>query len=149
MGALTLAAAHGHDAIVQLLLKRRTGVALPDGYLEVALWAALGDSSHEPHPHRHPPGKSSYINIVNMLISEGADVNRPGGLYGNALQTTIAGRNYGLVNILFENGADINAKGGFNGNVLQALASWGAVQKHSRRRSSRESPEFQHCSRHH
>ena len=117
-GAITMAAECGHEGLVQLLLKRRIGVVLPNGYLENALQAASGHG--RPHDGRC---ESSYINILNKLISEGAKINQPGGCYGNALQAAIAYQNYTLVDFLLEYGADINANGGFFGNALQALAS--------------------------
>lgn len=116
--ALTLAAENGQDVLVQRLLKRRAGIALQDGYLEIALQAASG---HGCYAYR--AAESSYINILNMLMTEGARVNQPGGRYGNALQAAIANCNYELVDVLLQNNADVNAKGGIFGDALQALAS--------------------------
>ncbi|CAG7940462.1 unnamed protein product [Penicillium salamii] len=63
-----------------------------------------------------------YERIVEILLGAGADVNAPGGLYGNALQAAAHRGNPETVQILLEAGADINAQGGHFGNALQAAA---------------------------
>lgn len=118
LSALKSAAEYGHDRVVQLLLERRTGVALQDGYLEIALQAASGHFRYIGYD-----GESSYTNLLNMLLSEGATINQQGDHYGNALQAAASVGNFEIMDILLENGADTNAQGGYFGSVLQALAS--------------------------
>lgn len=60
--------------------------------------------------------------VALLLIERGADINAPGGYYGNALQTALAS-DYADTDTamhLIEHGADINAQGGYFRNALQA-----------------------------
>ena len=129
VGALTLAARHGHHRVVQLLLERRRGVGKQDECLEIALHAASGHARY-----RRGVAESNYINILNMLLSEGARLNRGYGRY--ALLAAMAESNYELVDVLLANGADINYRGGSFGNALQALAlglgRWGDTENESK-----------------
>ncbi|KAI9726230.1 MAG: hypothetical protein M1834_009085 [Cirrosporium novae-zelandiae] len=60
--------------------------------------------------------------IVQRLINNGADVNRPGGLYGTPLQTAVHVKNETIIQLLLDNGADINAPNTLFGTALQAAA---------------------------
>ena len=62
---------------------------------------------------------------VQMLLDQGADVNAPGGQYGNALQTACYYGYKEIVQILLDRGADVNAQGSDFGNALQAACSHG------------------------
>ncbi|EXL68463.1 hypothetical protein FOPG_15472 [Fusarium oxysporum f. sp. conglutinans race 2 54008] len=62
------------------------------------------------------------------LISEGADVNAEGGVYGNALQATSSRGNLEIVQLLLDEGADFNAQGGEYGNPLQAASYEGDLE---------------------
>ncbi|KAI3572137.1 hypothetical protein IWW34DRAFT_824444 [Fusarium oxysporum f. sp. albedinis] len=62
------------------------------------------------------------------LISEGADVNAEGGVYGNALQAASSTGNLEIVQLLLDEGADVNAQGGEYGNPLQATSLNGKLE---------------------
>ncbi|KAJ7190338.1 ankyrin repeat-containing domain protein [Mycena pura] len=49
--------------------------------------------------------------MAQMLIEHGADVNHPGGQYGNALRMVSAQKQEDLVHLLIEKGANVNASG--------------------------------------
>ena len=61
--------------------------------------------------------------VVDGLLSAGADVNASGGEYGNALQAASISGHDNVAEILIERGADVNAQGGDCGDALLA-ASW-------------------------
>jgi ankyrin repeat protein len=66
------------------------------------------------------------FDILEQLLREkGADVNVPGGEYGNALQAASFQGHEAVVRMLVDNGADINAQGGKYGNALQAASRQG------------------------
>ena len=74
------------------------------------------------------------VEVVQLLLDEGADINAQGGRYGNALQAAMAAtyalRDYyvEVVQLLLDKGADVNAQGGQYGNALQAAAYSGKVE---------------------
>ncbi|KAG8798956.1 hypothetical protein FRC18_008497 [Serendipita sp. 400] len=66
--------------------------------------------------------------IVRLLLENGADVNKQGGEYGNALYAaSIRGREQ-IVRILLDNGADVNAQGGRHGSAVEAAWAGGHVE---------------------
>ncbi|KAJ7278147.1 ankyrin repeat domain-containing protein [Mycena rebaudengoi] len=62
------------------------------------------------------------LGMVELLISQGANVNAEGGRYGNALQAASLKGDEAVVQLLFNGGADVNAVGGLYGNALQAAS---------------------------
>ncbi|KUL90511.1 hypothetical protein ZTR_00271 [Talaromyces verruculosus] len=64
------------------------------------------------------------LEIIQLLLERGADVNSQGGEYGNALQGAAREGHFGVVQLLIEKGAKVNAQGGEYGNALL-----GAVRK--------------------
>jgi ankyrin repeat protein len=64
--------------------------------------------------------EEGHINIVQLLIEHGADVNAQSGDYGNALQAASSEGHIDIVQLLIEKGADVNAQGGEYGGTLQA-----------------------------
>jgi ankyrin repeat protein len=58
--------------------------------------------------------------VTRDLISEGADVNAEGGIYGNPLQAASSRGYLEIMQLLLDNGADINAEGSIYHNALQA-----------------------------
>ncbi|KAF5334025.1 hypothetical protein D9758_017416 [Tetrapyrgos nigripes] len=65
------------------------------------------------------------LNVILILVEEGANVNAQGGERGNALQAASCQGNVKIVKLLVEKGADINAQGGQYGNALQAASFQG------------------------
>ncbi|CAG8327534.1 unnamed protein product [Penicillium salamii] len=52
------------------------------------------------------------LNTIRLLLSQGADVNAPGGVYGNALAAAASRGKLDAINLLLDLGADANAPGG-------------------------------------
>jgi ankyrin repeat protein len=65
------------------------------------------------------------MEIVRLLLEQGAAINAWGGHYGTALQATVVRSHTDIFQLLLEQGADINAVGGQYGTPLQ-----GAVVRH-------------------
>ncbi|KAJ7258235.1 ankyrin repeat-containing domain protein [Mycena rebaudengoi] len=66
-----------------------------------------------------------YLNMVHLLIEQGADIHAQTKYHGNALQAVSSGGHEALVCLLIEMGADIHAEGGLYGNALQAASDGG------------------------
>lgn len=71
----------------------------------------------------HEGGKERFtlqtkLQILQMLISKGAEVNHQGGEWGTALQAACARMDREVLHLLLENGADVNACGGKHGTAL-------------------------------
>ncbi|KAJ7249840.1 ankyrin repeat-containing domain protein [Mycena rebaudengoi] len=64
----------------------------------------------------------SHVEMVELLLKKGVDVNAQGGEYGNALQAASYNGQEAIVQLLIEKGADVNAQGGDYGNALQAAS---------------------------
>ncbi|CAG8126167.1 unnamed protein product [Penicillium salamii] len=52
------------------------------------------------------------LNSIRLLLNQGADVNAPGGVYGNALAAAASRGKLDIINLLLDRGADANAPGG-------------------------------------
>ncbi|KAJ5672994.1 hypothetical protein N7507_002121 [Penicillium longicatenatum] len=86
-----------------------------------------------------------YMEVMQILIDQGADINAQGGEYGTALQAAGSRGYTKTTQFLLKHGADVNIKGGKYGTALQATALKGRVEtvrllldqgadvKHSRR----------------
>ncbi|KAF2715869.1 hypothetical protein K431DRAFT_289868 [Polychaeton citri CBS 116435] len=59
-----------------------------------------------------------HTGIVQLLLSNGANVYAEGGEYSNALYATSLGGHTEVVQVLLDIGANINAEGGGFGNAL-------------------------------
>jgi len=67
----------------------------------------------------------SDVNRIEQLLKSGADINEPGGRYGEtALMAASRKGNFDIVKLLISKGADVNAKGTYGDTALIA-ASWG------------------------
>ncbi|KAJ7247021.1 ankyrin repeat domain-containing protein [Mycena rebaudengoi] len=65
----------------------------------------------------------SPVEMVELLLEKGVDMNVAGWKYGNALQTASCHGRDAVVRLLLEKGADVNAQGGIYGNALQAAST--------------------------
>ncbi|RWS29575.1 Protein fem-1-like protein [Leptotrombidium deliense] len=113
---LVIAAFHGHENIVNLLLKKYAvnveseGVVHFDGYLisgATALWCAAG---------------FGHLNVVKTLIQGGANVNHPTHTNSTPLRAACFDGRLDIVEYLVENGADINISNKFNNSCLMIAA---------------------------
>ncbi|OCL02329.1 ankyrin, partial [Glonium stellatum] len=63
-----------------------------------------------------------YNEIVQLLLSKGADINAQGRYHGTALQAASKHGHNEIVQLLLSKGADINAQGGQYNTALQAAS---------------------------
>lgn len=68
-----------------------------------------------------------YVQIVQLLIDHGADVNITGGEDGTPLQVCAHNGCLSVAELLLEHGADVNMQGGEYGNALQAACCSKAI----------------------
>ncbi|KAJ7250216.1 hypothetical protein C8J57DRAFT_1667758 [Mycena rebaudengoi] len=66
--------------------------------------------------------QSGNLGMVQLLITQGANVNAQGGIYGNPLLTASFHGHEAVVQLLLDRGADVNAVGGEYGTALQAAS---------------------------
>ncbi|EXK77499.1 hypothetical protein FOQG_17796 [Fusarium oxysporum f. sp. raphani 54005] len=124
--ALHAALFHNRREIVQLLLDKGADVNAQGGHYDNALQAALrADVNAQGGYYGNALQAASHngnLEIVHLLLDNGADVNAQGGEYGNTLQAASHNGNLEVVQLLLDNGADVNAQGGRHGNALQAAS---------------------------
>ncbi|KAH8800543.1 hypothetical protein DL96DRAFT_1823872 [Flagelloscypha sp. PMI_526] len=65
------------------------------------------------------------IDIIELLIEKGADVNKTRGSDGTPLQIAALTNTLDVIELLVEKGADVNKEGGRHGSALHAAASEG------------------------
>jgi hypothetical protein len=114
MKGLHLAAFNGHPGILCRLDVNKTGaVDRVDGSGTTALqWAC----------------ERGHLDVVQLLLEKGADVNAQGGECGNALQAAAQGGHLEIVQLLLEKGADVNTQGRHYGNAFYAAARGGHLK---------------------
>jgi len=66
-----------------------------------------------------------FTTFVEELLTHGANINAPGGIYGSALQAAARGGHEAVVRLLVDCGADINAQSAHYVNALHAAAQGG------------------------
>jgi len=101
--ALQAATAHGHQDIVQLLIKRGADVNLKGGRLGSALVCAAA---------------YGHIGIVKILLKKRADVDLHVEPWGSALRCAASHERLKIMKLLLKNNADVNLPVGDNGNIL-------------------------------
>jgi hypothetical protein len=72
--------------------------------------------------------RRGHIEMVQILIDAGANVNTQGGFYDNALQAASAGGHIKVVQMLIAAGANVNIQGGYWGTALQAASRRGHIK---------------------
>ncbi|KAH7191260.1 hypothetical protein DER44DRAFT_889995 [Fusarium oxysporum] len=99
-------------------------------------WCRLYQADRQLLDEPGPPGASRlyYACLGGLpwaardLATEGADVNAPGGTYGNALQAASLRGSLEIVQLLLDRGADVNVQGGQYSNALQAASFEGNLE---------------------
>ena len=69
-----------------------------------------------------------HLQVVQMLLTAGSNLNREGGFYGYALQVASRRGHTEIVCLLLQAGADVNARGGNFGSALQAASTGGHLE---------------------
>ncbi|KAJ7028112.1 ankyrin repeat domain-containing protein [Mycena alexandri] len=105
--ALWIAAATDLRGIVQFLLERVPYVPDPD-CPEIIVASNYG-----------------HLQMTQLLVEHGANVNVQGEVYISALQAASLSGHVNIVQLLIEYGANVNVQGGFWGSALQAVSSNG------------------------
>jgi ankyrin repeat protein len=70
---------------------------------------------------------NGHIDIVQLLIGHGADVDAQGGQFVNAFQAASFNGHINIVQLLIEHGANVNAQGGEYGGTLQVASFNGHI----------------------
>lgn len=96
VSALQLAANHGNDAIVRLLLEQNVD---------------MNQSSHYIGTPLHEAARKGYKTIVWLLLDKKADVNSEHYFHGSPLSLAIRNKHEGVVRLLLENGAFVDGGG--------------------------------------
>ena len=79
-------------------------------------------------PPLYYASSAGLIRSVKSILDRGADINAPGGFYGNALHAASYQGHIQVVQMLLNQGASINAQGGYYGNALHAASYQGHIQ---------------------
>ncbi|EED11950.1 ankyrin repeat-containing protein, putative [Talaromyces stipitatus ATCC 10500] len=114
MKALHLAAFNGHpDILCRVDVNKTDAVDQFDRSGTTALqWAC----------------ERGHLEIAQLLLEKGADVNAQGGYYGNALNAAAEGGYLEIVQLLLEKEADVNTQRVEHSNALQAAARGGYLE---------------------
>ncbi|KAF7970481.1 hypothetical protein HWV62_23841 [Athelia sp. TMB] len=72
--------------------------------------------------------EEGHLEITQLLLENGANINLTGGRYGTALQAACAQDQLELATLLLEKGADVNVAGGIYGTALQAACTRGHLK---------------------
>ncbi|TGO23957.1 hypothetical protein BPAE_0116g00180 [Botrytis paeoniae] len=150
--SLIAAASHGNIKLMELILDRGTDINTLTDYGDTAL-AIASDTPWKAHPDavkfllrrgadvnlhfsslgsslRGPPiqraAKRGRLEIVQILLHAGADLNAGAGQAGTALFAAASNGHLGACQLLLNMGADIHA-GSMNGTALHGAAEWGHV----------------------
>jgi ankyrin repeat protein len=124
-GALLIAGATFDDATDNsTALERASG---GKGYEPLVKF--LIDNGHEVNTMTERGGalqcaaQSGNLNITQLLLNSGANVNAEGGYFGTALSAAATHSHHDIVQLLLDYGANINTNCGVYGNALQAAAA--------------------------
>ncbi|KAB8290368.1 hypothetical protein EYC80_010801 [Monilinia laxa] len=151
--ALIAAASHGNIKLMSLILDRGADINALTDYGDTAL-AIASDTFWKAYPNAvkflldrgadvnlhfssvgyslgGPPiqraAKRGRLEIVQMLVNAGADLNAGAGRAGTALCAAASNGHIEICQLLLNLGADIHA-GGMNGTGLHGAAEWGHVE---------------------
>ncbi|KAL8853671.1 MAG: hypothetical protein Q9221_001482 [Calogaya cf. arnoldii] len=118
-----------NDTIIQILLNKGANVNLSGGRHVCALMAAaalgklaLNDKGADA---LHSASCAGHLDVVCLLLENGADVNAKGGKNRNALNAASSGGFTEIVDVLLDAGADPTAFDPNYGNAIQAAARAG------------------------
>ncbi|TGO08253.1 hypothetical protein BTUL_0219g00220 [Botrytis tulipae] len=151
--ALIAAASHGNIKLMELILDRGADIDTLTDYGDTAL-AIASDTPWKAHPDavrfllrrgadvdlhfsslgsslRGPPiqraAKRGRLEIVQILLHAGADLNAGAGQAGTALCAAASNGHLGVCQLLLNMGSDIHAES-MNGTALHGAAEWGHVE---------------------
>lgn len=105
---LKASAGAGHDAVIEVFLRRRDSISA--NVLEQCLYLAASQGHDQ---------------VVQLLLKNGTDVNARGGRHGTALQVASLDGRHSVVLTLLGHGADLNVKCQRYGVPLAAAAEKG------------------------
>ncbi|KAL9112035.1 MAG: hypothetical protein Q9227_003655 [Pyrenula ochraceoflavens] len=136
--ALAAASAHGHMEMVRFLIKAGAQVnqTLPTHtFLEKSQQyharfspegAITGRKSFGGHgTAMQAAALAGHIDVIRLLLNNGADVNGLPGHFGTALQAASGCGNLEMVKLLLDHNASVNTSSGLYGNPAQAAAFHG------------------------
>ncbi|KAJ7076727.1 ankyrin repeat-containing domain protein [Mycena belliarum] len=144
--ALNVAAALGHEKIIEIILEKAPTMGWSIDFNEVLHFASarnqtsvvqlLLDYGIDMNASRGQYGTAlqtvsfkNYVAVAQLLIDHGADVNASGpGQFATALQAASFMRNITVAQLLVDHGADVNAMGGEYGTALQAASHRGCME---------------------
>lgn len=116
-----------HSEVRQMLIDAGANVNLQGGKYGNALQTACAmrcrDHACTGDLGYYLPGEPCRSDVVRLLLQEGAQINAPGGYFGNALQAACACSCKNVVRLLLDNNADPIAEGGHHGNI-EATVEW-------------------------
>ncbi|KAJ7742354.1 hypothetical protein DFH07DRAFT_43908 [Mycena maculata] len=126
--ALKQASEAGHTEVVRLLLENGAEAKTTKMELGSALYAAVGPVPIHKHrtANEDPTGFiANRIEIIDLLLDKGADINAPGGKYGDLLQAAAAGGMSEIVRVLLNKGLEVGGISGGKYGALQAASKAG------------------------
>ncbi|KAK1836349.1 ankyrin repeat-containing domain protein [Podospora conica] len=141
--ALCTAASHGHDGIVEKLLREGADAgaraikdrnalhaAALEGHAQIINLLLQHGANHSVPCKRYgtplaAAAERGHLKAVEVLLESGAHVNGRGGWYSSPLVSAIMGHNTDIIELMVENGADIQPVSGRHRHPVWAAASQG------------------------
>ncbi|KNG52873.1 Pfs, NACHT and Ankyrin domain protein [Stemphylium lycopersici] len=113
-------------ASIEKMLTERLDINVGTGGLGNALHAA--SFKIDPALQRNNDSNEKRLEIIRLLIENGANINKETGMHGTALIAASNAGNEDIVQLLLEEGADPNANGRKFANALQGATAGGHVK---------------------
>ncbi|EPE36575.1 Ankyrin repeat-containing protein [Glarea lozoyensis ATCC 20868] len=122
-GALALAARYSTFSMVKYLMEKGAGINLPGGLTDESIYfdypkaQSVKSVKHQVELPIIEAAMKGDLEMVQILIAHGADVNATGIIYGNALCAAAHERHEKVVEFLIGCNADVNKQGGVYGEM--------------------------------